>query len=137
MTVARPLVLAVLLGLSALSSRAAAQTADAPTSSETIEKIQKALQVEPAIANSIPARFYVDVVEKKPTIADFMKGTDFSVGPMGALPPSEVRGAGGGLDVLPLIMKGVQYVRTAVRNYKIRKVRERIDKELAALDGGQ
>ena len=128
----------VILLLTAIARPVAAQ---APQGSETpdeiVERIQKKLQMEPTLKVKLPATFYVDVVARKPTILDWLKGTDFSTGPMGALPSSEVHGAGGGFDVLPLVMKGIQHIRTAVRNYQIRKINERIDKELAALDGAK
>jgi hypothetical protein len=126
----------LVLLLGAIATPVAAQAPHpSETPDQTIQRIHRALQAQPTLQLTLPATFYVDVLARKPTILDWLKDTNLKVGPMGALPPSDVHGAGGGFNVLPLIMTGIQHLRTAVRNYQVGKINERIDRELAALDG--
>jgi hypothetical protein len=111
---------------------ASAPAAAAPSiDAASLDRIASALARAPQIDTTIAPRFYSFTVATPPAPRDFMKGWNLSLAPIDA--PDEFRGFGGGvggIDVLSLI-------RSAVRSYRghqARMIRERIDRELRALN---
>jgi hypothetical protein len=78
-------------------------------------------------------RFYAQVTVRPPHFSEFMTNWDVSLTPIE--PSSDIRGvpAMAGVDLLSLVGRLVQ----AHRNRDLRQLRERIDRELAALKAGR
>jgi hypothetical protein len=124
-----------------------------------VERIKKALGLPPALRlDEEQLRFYVRVVAKMPHFEDFIHSFDLKVGGvpgagmthqefLNMVTPREIYGATGmsagemltiGLVNMAgqmIIKKGLQALREAKTEREIQAVRERINKELAALMG--
>ena len=136
------------------------QTGAVPTA-ESLQRIKRALAKPPTVRiDGQQLRFYAEVVAKMPSFADFITpGEDLKNGPVkGAgmthqefvnmVTPQLVNSSAGitGLETLQfaltnwaaqsLIRKAMSEFREARSEAEVRAIRERIDKELAALRGG-
>jgi hypothetical protein len=129
---------------------------------EQINRIQRALN-QPADLrlNERQLRFYLEVVARQPSFAEWAKGYDFINGPskrgnpmshqefLNLVTPKEMYSTAG---ITPfeqlqfaftnwvgqsLIRKALEELRTAKSEREIQEIRERIDRELEALTGGR
>jgi hypothetical protein len=131
-----------------------------------IERIQEAVQRQPAVKlDDHQLRFYALVLAKEPNfVADFAKNYDFLNGPtkrgaamtnsefLNMVTPrqlNELLGSTSGSSFAmfqaalmnagaqALIKKGMQEIREARNDHEVRVIRERIERELAALNAGR
>jgi hypothetical protein len=148
----------------AADAPSAAQTSPATTQYPVdIERIQEAVQRQPAVKlDDHQMRFYALVLAKEPNfVADFAKNYDFRNGPtkrgaamttsefLNMVTPralTELLGSTSGSSFAmfqaalmnagaqALIKKGMQEMREARNEREVRAIRERIERELAALN---
>jgi hypothetical protein len=105
-----------------------------------LDRIREALASEPAISLSAATRFSIEVIARRPTFADYLKGSDLRAHVARPMPPGDgysAAFAGGGIDLGQLIGAGLERFRNAQHQRTIRKIRERIDRELQALSAGR
>lgn len=156
--------LAVLLsGAPALASQTAstppAQTGASSAESRDLDKIKNALSAPPALKlDDDKLRFYIQIIARQPRFEDFIGTYDLKYGPVRGAPmthqeflnmvtPKELYGSGGitAPELLQfalvnwlgqaIIKKGLEELREARTEAQRRAIRERIDRELAALAG--
>ncbi len=138
------LVLGLVVVLTCAAHPASGQEVDPGSPSSTprlatdadLDRIREALASEPAISLSAATRFSIEVIVRRPTFADYLKGSDLRAHVARPMPPGDgysAAFAGGGFDLLQLIGAGVERFRNAQHQRTIRKIRERIDRELQAL----
>lgn len=123
-----------------------------------LSRIRKALQT-PATLNldENQLRYYVRILAQRPNFLDFMKGYDFKNGPtrrgnpmthqefLAMVTPKEMNSSGGitAMETLQfaftnwlgqsLVKKAIEDLRNAKSEREIQEIRDRIDRELAAL----
>jgi hypothetical protein len=130
-----------------------------PDLTRTLDKVKRALRFEPPLRlDDEQLRFYVQVVATAPRFEDFVGSYDLRYGPVRGAPmthqeflnmvtPKELYGSGGikASEMLQfalvnwlgqaIIKKGIEELREARNDAEARAIRERIDRELAALRG--
>jgi hypothetical protein len=136
-----------------------APTLPPPTPSQ-IARIQRALDQPPGLKlDERQLRFYLEIVQRLPTFAEYSRGYDFLHGPSGGgnpmthdefvrmVTPKEMYSTAGispGLQVQwaltnwigqALIKKALEELKQARDENQIREIRERIERELDALTG--
>jgi hypothetical protein len=131
----------------------------APLEQRDLNRIKNALSGPPPLKlDEDQLRFYVRVIAKEPRFEDFIKGYDLMYGPvpgaqmthqefLNMVTPRELYGSGGitATDLLQwsltnwlgqaIIRKGLEALRLARSEAEVRAIRQRIDRELAALAG--
>lgn len=140
------------------SSQAPESGAQAPISDAELSRIKRALANGPAIKlTDQQLRFYVEILAKMPTFAEYSKGYDFINGPtkrgdpmthqeyLDLVTPKELHSSGGitAPEMLQfavtnwlgktLIQKALDDVSHAKDEHEIQQIRERINRELEAL----
>jgi hypothetical protein len=128
--------------------------------SQDLDRIKAALaRPNTLILTDSQVRFYVEVVEKWPSVEEMFRGVDLINGPtrrgapmthaeyLGMVTPKEMHGSAG---IKPgellqfavtnwfgqmLVRKALEEIRNARDANEIQKIRDRIDRELAALIG--
>jgi hypothetical protein len=147
-----------------LQAQESASTPDDPAlpsmTPAQIDRIQKALNQPPGLKlNDQQLRFYLEIVAKRPTFADYVRGYDFMNGPtkggnpmshqefLQMVTPKEMYSSGGitATDQLQfaltnyigqsLIRKALEELKQARDARHVQEIRERIDRELEALTG--
>jgi hypothetical protein len=150
---------AALLQPRANTSQSQAPPASPASEAHDLNKIKSALSApSPLKLGEDQLRFYVRVIARQPRFADFIEGYDLKYGPVAGAPmthqeflnmvtPRELYGSGGitASDLLQfsitnwlaqaIIRKGIDAIRDARSDAEIRAIRQRIDRELAALAG--
>ena len=131
-----------------------------------IERIQEAVQRQPSVKlDDHQLRFYVLVLAKEPNfVADFAKNYDFRNGPtkrgaamtnsefLNMVTPKQLNELLGSTSASSfamfqaalmnagaqaMIKKAMQEIREARNEHEVRVIRERIERDLAALNGGK
>jgi hypothetical protein len=136
-------------GLAARSQTSAPpppQTAPAQ-SSQDLERIKAALaRPNTLILTDSQVRFYVEVRERWPSVEDMFRGVDLINGPskrgapmthneyLSMVTPREMVAVTNWIGQM-LVRKALEEIRNARDENEIQKIRERIDRELAALIG--
>jgi hypothetical protein len=122
------LLLLIMCGASSASAQDVATVDPA-----SLDRIAAALASAPAIDATVAPRFYASTVAKAPSFKDYMKGWNVSLTPIVAPAESMSFGGGGlgGIEVLSLIHAAIQ----AYHGHEARLIRQRIDRELRALNG--
>jgi hypothetical protein len=140
------------------SENPAASLPAPPMSPGQIERIRRALNQEPGLKiDERQLRFYLEVVARRPTFADYAKGYDFINGPtkggnpmshqefLQMVTPKEFYSTAGitPLDQIQLaftnyvgqalIRKALDELKQAKSEREVQAIRERIDRELDAL----
>jgi hypothetical protein len=160
-----------LLTLAVLASSAEAQQAS-PTETETtaavtvpitpgdLARIRRALDAEPVVRiDDEQLRFYIQILAKQPSFAEFVKGYDFVNGPtrrgnpmthsefVAMVTPKEMQSSVGitARETLEfaltnwlgqtLIKRAFEEIQQAKDEREIQEIRDRIERELAALKG--
>ena len=166
----RASVLAVLLPASALAQAAQADAPPAATPSPTpqpvpltpaqVDRIQRALNQPPGLKlDEQQLRFYLEIVARQPTFAEYAKGYDFINGPtkrgnpmshqefLTMVTPKEMQSSAGitaseqvqfaltNYVGQSLIRKALEELKQAKDAREIQEIRDRIDRELDALTG--
>ncbi|MEZ5316739.1 MAG: hypothetical protein R2752_05005 [Vicinamibacterales bacterium] len=126
-----------------------------------LERIREGLEKMPnAVFTDGKLRFYAFVAVKQPTIDRFLENYDLVNGPtrggnpmshqefLNMVTPKELYGSGGikGYEMLQfalvnwlgqkVISKGLEAIKNARDEREVKEIRDRIDRELAALRGG-
>jgi hypothetical protein len=129
-----------------------------PVSPADLARIRRALEVEPAVKiDDEQLRFYMEILVRRPTFAEFAKGYDFINGPtrggnpmthaefVAMVTPKEMQSSVGitARETLEfaftnwlaqtLIKKAFEDLQQAKDEREIQAIRDRIDRELAAL----
>ncbi|MEO7191794.1 MAG: hypothetical protein ABI051_12135 [Vicinamibacterales bacterium] len=132
-----------------------------PITDSDLKRIRQALSSEPALLISDDQlRFYVEVLAKQQTFADFVKGYDLKNGPtkrgnpmthqefLTMVTPKELYSSGGitASEMLQfavtnwlgqtLVRRAIEEIRSAKSEREVQEIRDRINRELAALKGG-
>lgn len=151
-------ILAALLGAGPVGL--SAQAADpAPVITQTqLNRIRKALDSSPSVnLDEDQLRYYVRILASQPNFSEFLKGYDFKNGPtrrgnpmthqefLNMVTPKEMNSSGGitAMETLQfaftnwlgqtLVKKAIEDLRNAKTEREIQEIRDRIDRELAAL----
>ena len=103
-------------------------------SDASLDRIRMALASEPALTLA-DTHFHVEVIAKAPTFADYLKGSDLRAHVAPPMPPGMGYGSGFavGIDLGQLFGFAVERLGNAQHQRKVRRIRERIDRELQAL----
>jgi hypothetical protein len=134
------------------------QTVTVPITPGDLARIRRALDVEPAVKiDDEQLRFYIQILAKQPSFAEFAKGYDFRNGPtrrgnpmthtefLAMVTPKELQSSVGitARETLEfaltnwlsqtLIKKAFQDLQEARDEREVREIRDRIERELAAL----
>jgi hypothetical protein len=129
-------------------------------SATELERIRKALAQQPTLRiDEGQLRFYMEIIAKWPTIEELLKGVDLVNAPtrrgnpmthaefLAMVTPKEMYGSAGirPSELLQfalvnwigkaIVMKGLEDLRNAKTEREMREIRDRIDRELAALAG--
>jgi hypothetical protein len=141
-----------------------AGSSDTPTlpapSPAQVARIQRALDQPPGLKlDERQLRFYLEIVQRLPTFAEYSRGYDFLNGPTtggnpmshsefiklvtpkemyssaGITASEQVQGALTNYVGQALIRKALEELRQAKDAYQVQAIRERIDRELDALTG--
>jgi hypothetical protein len=140
------------------AAQPAAAGTDTPITAADLERIQKALATSPSIdLDQERLRYYVRVLARQPTFAEFAKGYDFKNGPtrrgnpmthqefLNMVTPQDLHSSGGitALDTMQfaftnwlgqsLVKKAIEDLRNARSEREVQEIRDRIERELAAL----
>ncbi len=140
------------------STSAPAPDVTVPVTSAQLDRIKKALGDEPALRlDDDQLRFYVEILAKKPSFAEFIKGYDFKNGPtrrgnpmthqefLSMVTPREFNSSGGitAMETLQfavtnwlgqaLVKRAIKEMAQAKTEREIQEIRDRIERELAAL----
>jgi hypothetical protein len=131
------------LGLLSVATLSPAQERETPppdpvfvADSRTLARIQEALDREPVVgASAAGRRFYLEIVGRPPTWQEYMAGSHGLLAitpttPPGDRPGGGALGGGAGIDLLGIFRS----VGRAMRERETRQIRERIDRELRALE---
>jgi hypothetical protein len=133
------LLILLMCGAPPASAQDAATAATPPTpppvvDPASLERIAAALASTPSLDATAAPRFYASTVATPPAFKDYMKGWNLSLTHIVAPEEAGFGGGGGGLggiEVLSLIHAAIQ----AYRGHEARLIRERIDRELRAVNG--
>jgi len=131
---------------------------DTPVTSRQLEQIQRSLSQPTAVRlTERQIRFYLEIIAKQPTFAEFARGYDFINGPtrggnpmshqefLALVTPKELYSSGGitATDQLQLaltnwvgqtlIRRALDELKSAKTDREVMEIRERIDRELEAL----
>lgn len=131
-----------------------------PISPGDLARIRRALDAEPAVRiDDDQLRFYMQILVKRPTFAEFIKGYDFKNGPtrggnpmthaefLAMVTPKEMQSSVGitARETLEfaltnwlgqtLIKRAFEEIQQAKDEREIQEIRDRIERELAALKG--
>lgn len=123
-----------------------------------LARIRKALQTAPTLnLGENQLRYYVRILAKQPNFLEFMKGYDFKNGPtrrgnpmthqefLSMVTPKEMNSSGGitAMETLQfaftnwlgqsLVKKAIEDLKSAKSEREVQDIRDRIDRELAAL----
>ncbi len=121
-------------------------------------RIRKALETAPTLnLDENQLRYYVRILAQRPDFLDFMKGYDFKNGPtrrgnpmthqefLAMVTPKEMNSSGGitAMETLQfaftnwlgqsLVKKAIEDLKNAKSEREVQEIRDRIDRELAAL----
>jgi hypothetical protein len=135
--------------------------ATVPITEADFNRIKKALSSEPALnINDDQLRYYVQVLAKQPSFAEFVKGFDLMNGPtrrgnpmshqefLQMVTPKELYSSSTitAVEVLQsaltnwigqtLIRRAISELKEAKSDREVQEIRDRISRELAALQGG-
>jgi len=152
---------ALVLGESRLAgAQGAAPQADndSAISAADLGRIRKALATSPTLKlDDNQLRYYVRILAQRPNFLDFMKGYDFKNGPtrggnpmthqefLAMVTPKEMNSSGGitAMETLQfaftnwlgqsLVKKAVEDLKNAKSEREVQEIRDRIERELAAL----
>ncbi len=133
-------------------------TVTVPVTPSDLARIRRALDSEPAVRiDDDQLRFYMQILVKQPTFADFVKGYDFKHGPtrggnpmthnefLAMVTPKELQSSVGitARETLEfaltnwlsqtLIKRAFEDLQKAKNEREIQEIRDRIERELAAL----
>lgn len=131
-----------------------------PLTSNDLTRIRRALDMDPAVRiDDEQLRFYMQVLAKQPSFAEFAKGYDFKYGPtrggnpmshnefLAMVTPRELQSSGGitARETLEfaltnwvgqaLVKKAFQELQSAKTEREIQDIRDRIERELALIKG--
>jgi hypothetical protein len=137
-----------------------AQAPELPLTSAQIDKIQRALRQPPGLKlDEQQLRFYLEIVAKQPTFAEYARGYDFLNGPtrggnpmshqefLQLVTPKEMYSSAGitatdqvqwaltNFVAQSLIRRALEQLKQAKTQREIQEIRDRIDRELDALTG--
>lgn len=140
------------------AAQPAAAGTDTPITAADLARIQKALATSPSInLDQDRLRYYVRVLAHQPTFAEFAKGYDFMNGPtrrgnpmthqefLNMVTPQDLHSSGGitAMETLQfaftnwlgqsLVKKAIEDLRNARSEREVQEIRDRIERELAAL----
>jgi hypothetical protein len=129
-----------------------------PVSQADLARIRKALQTAPTLnLGENQLRYYVRILGQRQDFLEFMKGYDFKNGPtrrgnpmthqefLAMVTPKEMNSSGGitAMETLQfaftnwlgqsLVKKAIEDLRNAKSEREVQEIRDRIDRELAAL----
>ena len=130
------------IGVSATAQDPAADAEPAPVfvpSERTLAVIERALQGDPVITDAVEGRrFFLQVVARPVTWQEYMAGSNgmFAITPIRPpddRPGGDPLGGGSGIDLLGIFRS----VGQAMRDREVRQIRERIDRELLALEAAR
>lgn len=160
-----------LLMLAALASPCAAQAPEAdatddqaspvvPITDADLARIRRSLDMDPAVRIADDQlRFYMQILARQPTFAEFAKGYDFKYGPtrrgnpmthaefLSMVTPKELSSQGGitaretlefaltGWLAQTLVKKAFEDLQKAKTEREIQEIRDRIERELSLLKG--
>lgn len=122
------------------TSTAAPDVSAFVASAATLDRIRTALASESALVlNDDTLRFYVQVVARHRTFAEYLSGDDLRFGmerptPYAAPGERPALGAGMGVDLLGLARSAIRGFRAARERRTIRGINEQIDRELEAIE---
>jgi hypothetical protein len=155
LVVGAPARMAAAQGTSASGGRAGASDTVSPAD---LARIRKALETSPTLnLDENRLRYYVRILARQPNFMDFMKGYDFKNGPtrrgnpmthqefLSMVTPREMNSSGGitAMETLQfaftnwlgqsLVKKAIEDLKNAKSEREVQDIRDRIDRELAAL----
>jgi hypothetical protein len=137
-----------------------ASSQNATIDNAQLDRIKTALKTEPPLTklNDDEVRFYLEIVARQPTFKDFMGSTDLKNGPVKGAPmthqeflnmvtpkllysqagfsASEMLQAGLVNLAAKSVAKAFEDLKQAHTDAQVQAIRDRIDRELAALKGG-
>jgi len=144
--------------LSAQTPAKPASESSSPITAEDLNRVRKALETPSTLnLDENRLRYYVRILARKASIMDLMSGYDFRNGPtrrgnpmshqefLALVTPREMQSSGGitAMETLQfaftnwlaqtLVKKAVEDLRTATSEREVQEIRNRIDRELAAL----
>lgn len=144
--------------LSAQTPTTPPSEASSPITAEDINRVRKALETPPTLnLDENRLRYYVRILARKASLMDLVEGYDFRGGPtrrgnpmshqefLALVTPREMQSSGGitAMETLQfaftnwlaqtLVKKAVEDLRNATSEREVQEIRNRIDRELAAL----
>jgi hypothetical protein len=140
------------------SSVASSSGSDIAITAADLDRVRKALESSPTLnLGQDKLRYYVRILAKQQTFADFLQGYDFKNGPtrrgnpmshqefLAMVTPKEMNSSGGitAMETLQfaftnwlgqsLVRKALEDLRNAKSDREVQEIRDRIERELAAL----